>query len=222
MSPQSVVIAGTGGHAQVLYDAYQLLAGPKPTLIGWLEHEHYTGESHVLGLPVFFSSKVALSAGATGFYMGIGMVKSSPSRWQIFTDIDQAGLEPLSLIHPSAWVSPLAQIEAGCYIGAKSIIQPFAKLQQAAIINTGAIIEHHVEVGRNSHVAPGAIVCGQANIGEHTLIGAGSTLIQGVTVGKGVTIGAGSVVTQSILQPGVYAGVPVRQISESKREKVMS
>ncbi|HEY9745443.1 MAG TPA: acetyltransferase, partial [Oculatellaceae cyanobacterium] len=174
-----------------------------------------------LGLPVFretIEGWTALHARQIRhFYIGIGMVKAAPQRWNIVNRLIQQGLEPLTLLHPSAIISPQADIEAGAFVGAGAIIQPFAKIGQAAIINSGAIVEHHVQIGCNSHVTPGTILCGESRVGEHAMLGAGSVVIQQKAIGDLVTIGAGSVVTEDIPARATAVGSPARILMPSSR-----
>lgn len=51
-------------------------------------------------------------------------------------------------------------------------------------------------------------------IGDNVWLGRSVTISKGVTISKNVVVGANSVVTKSIIDPGVYAGVPARKIKD--------
>jgi sugar O-acyltransferase (sialic acid O-acetyltransferase NeuD family) len=214
------VMIGTGGHAQMM-GAVCRQSRPEIEMVAWLEAPDYQGPSQLMGLPVLVQNDTGIemlkTQGCTGFLFGIGSVKANPARWTIFEELRQAGLDPLTLIHADASVSPEATVGQGVFIGAKAVVQPFAKIGDAAIVNTGTIIEHHVVLERNVHVAPGAVVCGQVSIGANSLIGAGSTVIQGVKIGERVTIGAGSIVVRDAADGQLLVGSPAQPVSVRAR-----
>lgn len=217
------VIVGTGGHAQVIWAAWQAVQGTSGgspiDVVGWLEYPDYQGTDRLLGLPVFTEtdeSFVALSQlGVRSFYFGLGMIKAMPTRWDIFQRIQAYGLTPETLIHPTAIVDHTAIIEPGCVIGVRAVIQPFARLGAATIVNTGSIVEHHACIGHNVHLAPGSITCGNTQVGAHSLVGAGAVVLQQVLIGQQVTIGAGSVVTQTIGDGITAVGSPIRSLPKT-------
>lgn len=70
------------------------------------------------------------------------------------------------LIHPTAYVSPDAQLSPGCIIRTHSVISRYVKLGDGVIVNIGALIDHHCEIGAFSHIMMGAVIRGNAKIGE--------------------------------------------------------
>lgn len=101
-------------------------------------------------------------------------------------------------IHPSAIVSPSANINNGSVVMQGAIIQADVIIGKHCIINTGASIDHECKLGDFVHVSPHATLCGNVEIGEGSWIGAGATIIPGIKIGKWCTIGAGSVVIRNI------------------------
>lgn len=68
------------------------------------------------------------------------------------------------LIHPTAYVSPTAEIAPGCVIRAKVVVSRDVKLGEATILNVGALIDHHVEIGYGCHILMGAVVRNKAKV----------------------------------------------------------
>lgn len=62
------------------------------------------------------------------------------------------------LIHPTAYVSPDADLSCGCIVRAKAVVSRYVKAGEACIINVGALIDHHVVIGTGSHILMGAVV----------------------------------------------------------------
>lgn len=69
-----------------------------------------------------------------------------------------AGYRIPTLIHPSAYVSPDAEIGCGCIIRAHCVVSRYVKLGFATILNVGALIDHDVEIGEGSHILMGAVI----------------------------------------------------------------
>lgn len=101
-------------------------------------------------------------------------------------------------IHPSAVVSPSAQIGEGTVVMAGAVINADAKIGKHCIVNTGATVDHDCAIEDYCHIAPGAHISGGTHIGEGTWIGVGSSVIQCLNIGTNCMIGAGSVVVRDI------------------------
>jgi len=118
-----------------------------------------------------------------------------------------ATLNPVTIAHPAASISPTATLGRGIYIGPQAVIHSRARIGDHAIINTGAIIEHDCTVGENAHIAPGAILGGGVTVGEDTLIGMGSRILPHVTVGRHATVAAGAIVLDHVPDNATAIGV---------------
>ena len=120
------------------------------------------------------------------------------------------GLEPLTAIHPAAYMSRTAisgegvQVMANATVGARAVIGDYV------IINTGAVVDHECRLGQGVHVGPGATLAGLVEVGEFSFIGAGAVVLPRVRIGRNTIVGAGSVVTSDIPESVVCMGVPAR------------
>lgn len=76
-------------------------------------------------------------------------------RW--LEELAAAGFILPVLIHPSATVSPSAEIGYGTVVCARAVIGPGAKVGRGCIISSGAAIDRNAEVPEGTH-----ILCGQA------------------------------------------------------------
>jgi sugar O-acyltransferase (sialic acid O-acetyltransferase NeuD family) len=116
------------------------------------------------------------------------------------------------LIHPSAVVSKMSQLDEGTVVFARATIQTEAKIGKNVILNTACVLEHECQVADYGHIAPQAVICGNVKIGEGTLIGANATVLPNITIGKWCKIGAGAVVTQDIPDFVTAIGIPAKII----------
>ena len=118
------------------------------------------------------------------------------------------------LVHPSAWVSPSAQLGPGVVIMPGAIVNASASLGAGVIINTGAVVEHDCVVGDDAHIAPNAVLSGGVRVGAGTLIGAGSVVIPQIVIGSNATVGAGAVVISAVGDGSKVAGNPARIVNQ--------
>jgi acetyltransferase EpsM len=123
----------------------------------------------------------------------------------------------LTVIHPSAAISPFVQIGQGTVIFHNTVVQSGTIVGNHCILNTKASIDHDCVIGDFAHISPGAILCGNVTIGESSWIGAGSVIIQGIKVGKNALIGAGSVVIRDVPDNSVIVGNPGRVIKLNQK-----
>lgn len=109
-------------------------------------------------------------------------------------------------IHPSAIISPYAEIGEGSVIMQGAIIQSGAKIGKHCIINTGASVDHDCTIGDFVHISPKVALCGNVTVGDGTQIGVGSSVVPGVKIGCWSLVCAGSVVTKEIPDNCIAAG----------------
>ena len=204
-----LIICGAGGHGAVVGDAavaagYVLVGvidavrpadGGRPPFGGvpWLGSPEHPDPS--LAELLDRGARIHAAVGDAGIRR----------RWHA----DHAG-HAATIIHPSATVSPSAEIGAGTFIGPRAVVNARARIGAGVIVNTGAIVEHDAQVGAFTHLAPGAIALGNATIGDAVLLGANSTVLPTIRVGDRAMIGAGSVVTHEIHQDVRAFGNPAR------------
>ena len=97
----------------------------------------------------------------------------------------QSGGRLATLIHPTAYVSPQAQIESGTVVLPKAVINQGTKVGKGCIINLGAIVDHGCIIEEGVHICLGAIVKGKNRIKTLTKIEAGEVVeVRSWTVDK--------------------------------------
>lgn len=202
------ILIGAGGHGRVLMDAYlpasfQAILDSQP---GLMEVSHVP----VIGGDDMLPELAA--QGFTHFVIGVGSGRSCARRAQLFQIAIEAGLLPQEVIHRTAWISPSAELGAGCQLLPKAVVHTNARLGDHVLVNTGAIVEHDCVVGAHCHIATGAVLCGNVTIGEASHIGAGAVIRQGITIGAGALVAAGAVVVRDVAVGQTVVGVPARPV----------
>lgn len=113
-------------------------------------------------------------------------------------------------IHPSAIISPFANVNEGTVVMQGTIIQSSAQIGKHCIINTGASIDHECCVEDYAHISPKATLCGNVYVGEGAWIGAAAVVAPGVRIGRWSVVGAGSVVVSDVPDGVIAYGNPCR------------
>lgn len=136
---------------------------------------------------------------------------TTPTREQLAQELTQRfGLRFTTLVHPTAYVSPLATLGQGVFVGANSVIGPGAVLEDHVFINRGVTIGHDTRIGAYSRVQPGANVGGLSQVGRGVTVAIGATLIERLVVGDHAFIGAGAVAVGDVEPGTLVVGVPAK------------
>jgi UDP-N-acetylbacillosamine N-acetyltransferase len=206
--PESIVIWGAAGHAVVVAEAIRALG--TYTLAGFLDDDPArTGQA-------FFGSSILgtrhdLAAlrnqGISRFVMGFSHCRGRESCAELAI---AAGLEPVTIVHPSAIVSPTAVLASGVFVNAGAIVNGRATIAAHSIINTGAIVDHDCLIGLCAHLAPRATLAGTVRIGARAWIGLAACVLEGRSIGADSIVGAGAVVHRDLPERITAIGVPAR------------
>lgn len=200
----TLLVLGAGGHGRVVADA-ALRAGLWQGLNATDRDAARCSGDLLPGVHLGVASSVLPQATAVHVAIGNAHFREAEAR--------AVGADRLAtVVHPDATLSPHAQVGAGCFLAARSVVAPQARLGACVIVNHGAVVDHDVEVGDFSHIAPNATLGGGVRVGRRVLVGAGTAVLPGVSICDDTVIGAGSVVTANLAEPGVYAGAPARRV----------
>ena len=116
-----------------------------------------------------------------------------------------------NLVHPTAFVSPQAELGLNIMIGAHAIVAMNAQLADGVTANALSSIEHDNVMGAFSFLGTGAICCGHVTAGEFVFIGGGAVIQPGITIGAHTTIGTGAVVVKDAESHAIYIGNPAKK-----------
>lgn len=136
---------------------------------------------------------------------------TTPRRSALAALVEQRfGIQFCTLVHPTAYVSPLAALAPGVFVGANSVIGPGAQLEKHVFVNRGVTIGHDTRLGAYSRVQPGSNVGGLCRVGEGATVGIGATVIERLVIGAGAFIGAGAVAIGDVEERALMVGVPAK------------
>ena len=187
-----IVLLGAGGHGRVVLDMLKACGGRIAAVVDPAERLEplFAGSIHVsddTALSAHFASADCILLNGLGVTPGA----AGSRRKSLYLQFVEAGYHFLTLIHPSAVVSPTASLEQGAQVMAGAVVQCAAHIGSNAIVNTRASVDHDSHVGDHAHVAPGAVLCGGVKLGEGAFVGAGAVLLPGVEVAPGEVVPAG-------------------------------
>ena len=160
-----VVIVGSGAHGRIVAETIGLLEGLKIAAFG--DDDPAKANRRVGGWQVHQDWR-AIKADA--YVVAIGI---NTARKRVFTELCESGKELATIVHPRAFVSPEATIEAGTVVLANSVISLGARIGRNVIINVGGVVDHDAEVMDHAHVGQNATIAsfGRVDPLEHVLPG---------------------------------------------------
>ena len=202
-----LALLGASGHGKVVADV-ALCAGWQEVVFyddAWPQRQE-NGAWKIVG-----DSRLLL-AHANQFEGVLVAIGDCATRWRKHLELKAACAPLVSLVHPKAYVSGMAQIGAGSVVMPGAVVNVDTTLGEACIVNTGATIDHDCHLGDAVHVSPGAHLSGNVTVGSGSWIGLGALIKQGVVIGSGVTVGAGAVVLAPVADDKTVVGVPAREL----------
>ncbi len=143
-----LIILGSGGYGRTVYDIAEQL-GYSIIVLDDVDEEH----------PLASFSRYINDD--TDFIPAFG---NNEFRLQWMKRIEEAGGKLAILIHPTAYVSPKAQISDGCVILPEAIVNTGSQVGKGCIINLGATIDHDVVIEDGVHLCVRCIVKGENRI----------------------------------------------------------
>lgn len=209
-----LLLLGAGGHARVV--AETVLSAGLFSSIAFLD-DRCTGPAQLpdqLGWPVIGPFHAALDSQIRQqFPAALVAIGNSAVRLQWLPSLAAAGFELPVVLHPTACLSPSAQIGAGSVVLAQAVIQAQVVIGSGSILNTGCSVDHDAQLGDGVHICPGARLAGEVSVGDRSWIGIGSSVIEQIRIGVDVTVGAGAAVVRDLPDGVTALGVPARVMS---------
>jgi sugar O-acyltransferase (sialic acid O-acetyltransferase NeuD family) len=213
-----IILWGATGHAIVLEE---ILSQSGYTLVALFDNNPevkspFPGVLIYYGTEGFNEWRKTAATGREYFAAAIGGDRG-PDRVAISGDLIRAGLQPCTIIHPSASVATNASLGTGSQVLMNASVCARVKTGNFCIVNTSASVDHECLLGEGVHIGPGAKLAGCVVIGSHTFIGTGAVIIPRIKIGSHSMIGAGSVVTRDIPDNVIAVGNPARIIKNKSK-----
>ncbi len=216
--PRKCVIIGAGQYSGVIREILEKIE--KLEIEGYLDDNPALDGKKIDGLPVLGRTNMLAEIARRGVNNFIVSVGEPHLRAQLFQRAVDAGLKPISAIHPRACISKNALIEDGCVVEAHSLVSIRSTISRGTFITQNCSISHDCRLGEFSHMAPGSHLGGMVRIGRGVLIGIGGAVSPNIEIGDNVIVAPGTSVDRNVAPGCVMEGCPGRVIgarSESTR-----
>ena len=139
---------------------------------------------------------------------------------KIYERLKKDGFAFANLIHPTAIVSPSAQIGNGLILKPHSLISSDAVVGNNVSIEENGIVGHDSVIGDHCQISANVVVAGGCTVGCATYIGLSVPIKQGIKIGKNAVIGMGSVVVRDIPDNVIAMGNPARPMKNKDDSRV--
>jgi len=211
---QKLIVWGAGGHGKVVVDT--LLARNDCDVIGIIDDDRSKMGKSIFGVPIRFCGLGEILQGVScdGIAVAIG---DNYARHEKLHEIKKCGLKLANAIHPSAHISPFAELGEGVTILAGAIVNPGTIIEDGACVNTAASVDHDNLLGQCCHIFPNATLAGGVRVGDFAYVGSGAVVIPNLVIHKYSYVGAGAAVTKTVAEGVIVGGVPAVPIGRQVR-----
>lgn len=180
---KSIIIIGTGGHANSLLDLIK--STKKYKILGFLsnkkKHGIYFNGYKILGndnyLKKIKKNKPLVTLGFSS-YKNLDLYKKK------FLQIKSQNYSIPSIISPYSYVSKRVKIGEGVNIFHGVIVNNNCTIDNGVTINSKTLIEHDCHLGSFVHISTGCIINGSVRIGEQSFIGSGTVIKENIKIKK--------------------------------------
>ena len=103
----------------------------------------------------------------TCFFVALG---NNETRLCLINKLLAINCDVVSLIHPTAYVSPTVKLGIGCCVLPMAVVNTDSVIKDGCIINCGAIVDHNCIVNEGVHVCMNAVIKANNEIASLTKI----------------------------------------------------
>jgi sugar O-acyltransferase (sialic acid O-acetyltransferase NeuD family) len=144
------------------------------------------------------------------FSFAVHPIEHGMVRVKLFEQLNIPDKRLATIIHPSAFVAPNAEIGPGCFIMANTYIGPQTVLEKSVYVMANCVIGHNDRIGRFCHISAGSTISSYVKIGEASDVCLAASVLEKVTIGSYCVIGANALLTKSTGDSELYIGSPAR------------
>ncbi len=118
--------------------------------------------------------------------------------------------EVINAVHPTAVVSPYAQLGISNLLYPQVVVQPNVKIGSFNLIQTAVSLDSEAEIGNLCTIQAGARIGKGTLLDDEVFVGMGAVIQSGLEIGKGAIIAPGAVVLTNVDEGETVFGNPAR------------
>lgn len=204
-----VAIIGAGGFGREVlqYCLDAVAVGWPHRVVGFIDDRSDVLQQFDVIVPVVGGLADVGRVDAQAFIIAIG---DPILRRRMADVVDEIGGVLVSLIHPTAYVSPTAQIGSGTLLCPYSLIAANSTLGSNVAVNVFASVGHDARVGEHCVISSYSAVTGAVSLGSESFLGTHCTITPGRTIGRRSKVSAGSTVTRDAPAGSLLVGNPAK------------
>lgn len=207
-APHRILIVGAGGFGrEVLQWARDTWRGRDSVVAGFLSADPNILDGHDCGVKVLENPENFELQPGDAMLLAIGIPET---RRRVAEHLATRGVEFLTLIHPTAIVSPTATIGPGTIICPNAIVSDAARIGRCVVVNYHASLAHDSSVGDYAVMSPYAALAGGAQVGEDAFLGIHASVGPRVSIGARSKLAANSCALHDVPANSIVHGVPGR------------
>jgi sugar O-acyltransferase (sialic acid O-acetyltransferase NeuD family) len=199
-----ILVVGAGGFGrEVLLWARDAWADQASKIAGFLSAD----ASLSVPLPILGDPSGYAPGPDDGFVLAIGIPQV---RRRVVSQIESRGGRFLTLIHPTAVISPTASVGEGSVICPYAIVSDAVRLGRFTLMNYHSSLGHDASTGDFAVLSPYATLGGGAVIEEDVFLGMHASVGPGKRVGQRTKVSANSAALCDAPPDSLIHGVPGR------------
>jgi sugar O-acyltransferase (sialic acid O-acetyltransferase NeuD family) len=207
-----VFLIGSGGFSSEMTEALAAqLPGGIGAIAGIYDDDTRLRRNSALGLTYLGTIGDLLDKPPPGARYVLAMSENT-EREQFAAEFDRVRLQPFTVRHPLACVSPTATIEDGAYLAAFAFVGPRAFIGKHTILNVSASVGYGARLESYVQASPGVRISRFCQIGSGVFLGSNAIVAPGITVAQRAKIGAGSFVYRNVSAGKLVLGVPAESV----------
>jgi acetyltransferase EpsM len=202
-----VVVIGHGGHSKVVSDIIR--SNNSLQIIGYLDNMYERNQSlnNLIFGPISAAMQLKEEHKNVKFVVAIG---DNRTRKLVFEKLGLNIMDFLTIVHPSASISPSAKIGYGTVVMPQVVINADVIIGNHCIINSSSVVEHDSLLKDFVHLCPNSTIAGTVEMHEGSCVGSGATIIPNRRIGEWTMIGAGATVIDHIPANCLAVGTPAK------------
>ena len=187
---KKIVIIGNGSYARML-NQYMKMSG-WDEISAYAVDEYCIGEAELDGIEVISLEKLKADYPCEEYdlVLGIGYVQMAKVRKRVFEQCKSWGYHFQNYIHPTAIISPDAQIGEGNNILEGVIVEAGVTIGNANLFFGGSMVGHESMIGNYNTFSVKSTIAGLVTVGNHCFLGVSSAVKDHVTLKDYVLLGA--------------------------------